>query len=101
VLTGLDLDIILSGHKHVPYFWGLNGILVCNSGTAATRRVRGLTPPSWNEIQVDATTIKVYLHYEDGRRELSVIRSRTTRAMIREAFYMTEDFVASNRISPW
>jgi 3',5'-cyclic AMP phosphodiesterase CpdA len=101
VLTGLDLDIILSGHKHVPYFWGLNGILVCNSGTAATRRVRGLTPPSWNEIQVDATTIKVYLHYEDGRRELSVIRSRTTRAMIREAFYMTEDFVASNRIAPW
>jgi len=98
VLTSLDIDIVISGHKHVPYFWGLNGILVCNSGTASTKRVRGLTPPSWNEIQVDATTIKVYLHYEDGRRELSVIRSRTTRQMIREAFYLTEDFVKSNRI---
>jgi Icc protein len=98
VLTGLDIDIVICGHKHVPYFWGLNGILVCNSGTCATKRVRGLTPPSWNEIQVDATTIKVYLHYPDGRRELSVIRSRTTRQMIREAFYLTEDFLQSNRV---
>jgi 3',5'-cyclic-AMP phosphodiesterase len=98
VLTRTGVDIILSGHKHVPYFWGLNGILVANSGTVSTRRVRGLTPPSWNEIQIDASTIKVYLHYEDGRRELSVIRSRTTRAMIREAFYLTEDFLSSNRV---
>jgi 3',5'-cyclic-AMP phosphodiesterase len=98
LLTRLDVDIVLSGHKHVPYFWGLNGILVSNSGTAATKRVRGLTPASWNEIQVDASTIKVYLHYEDGRRELSVIRSRTTRAMIKEAFYLTEDFMSSNQV---
>jgi Icc protein len=98
LLAQIDIDIVLSGHKHVPYFWGLNGILVCNSGTAATKRVRGLTPPSWNELQVDASTIKVFLHYPDGRRELSVIRSRTTRALVREAFYLTEDFHASNRV---
>ena len=97
-LTQVDIDVILSGHKHVPFFWGLNGILVCNSGTAATKRVRGLTPPSWNEIRIDATTIQVYTHYGDGRRELSLIRSRTTRALIREAFYLTDDFLASNRI---
>ena len=98
LLTGLEVDLVLSGHKHVPYFWGLNGILVCNSGTASTKRLRGLTPPSWNEIRVDASTIKVYLHYPDGRRELSVIRTRTTRSMIREAFYLTDDFKSSNRI---
>jgi 3',5'-cyclic AMP phosphodiesterase CpdA len=97
-LTDLDVDVILSGHKHVPYFWGLNGILVCNSGTAATKRVRGLTPPSWNELQIDASTIKVYLHYPDGRRELSVIFSRKTRAMTREVFSLTEDFLVSNQI---
>jgi 3',5'-cyclic-AMP phosphodiesterase len=98
VLTQLDIDVVLSGHKHVPFFWGLNGMLVCNSGTTSTRRLRGLTPPSWNEIQIDASTIKVYLHYQDRRRELSVIRSRTTRSMIREAFYLTDEFLASNRI---
>ncbi len=98
LLTGLDIDLVLSGHKHVPFFWGLNGILVANSGTAATRRVRGLTPPSWNEIQIDASTMKVFLHYPEGRRELAVIRSRTTRTMIREAFYLTDDFLQSNQV---
>ncbi len=98
VLSKADVDVILSGHKHVPFFWGVNGILVANSGTAATRRVRGLTPASWSEYQVDASTIKVYLHYEDGRRELAVIFSRKTHAMTREAFYLTEEFLASNKV---
>ncbi|HEV8571590.1 MAG TPA: hypothetical protein VGR49_00900 [Actinomycetota bacterium] len=61
--------------------------------------MRGLTPPSWNEIEVDATTMKVFLHYGDGRRELSVIRSRTTRELIREEFYLTEDFLESNQVA--
>jgi 3',5'-cyclic-AMP phosphodiesterase len=97
-LTELDVDIVLSGHKHVPFFWGLNGILVCNSGTASTKRLRGLAPPSWNEIHVDGSTIKVFLHYPDGRRELSVLFSRKTRALTREAFSLTEDFLRSNQI---
>jgi 3',5'-cyclic AMP phosphodiesterase CpdA len=97
-LTQLDIDVVLSGHKHVPYFWGINGMLVCNSGTASTRRVRGRTPPSWNELQVDASTVKSYLHYEDGRRELSLIFSLKTQAMTREAFYMTDDFLTSNQL---
>jgi 3',5'-cyclic-AMP phosphodiesterase len=95
-LTALDIDIVLSGHKHVPYFWGLNGMLICNSGTAGTRRVRALSPPSWNELHVDASTVKVFVHYLDGRRELSVIFSRKTRALTREAFYVTGDFLRSN-----
>jgi 3',5'-cyclic-AMP phosphodiesterase len=97
-ITKLDVDVVLSGHKHVPFFWGLNGMLICNSGTAATRRVRGLTPPSWNEIQIDGSTIKAFLHYEDGRRELSLIFSLKTRTLTRDDFYLTDDFVDSNRI---
>jgi Icc protein len=88
-LTDLDIDLVLSGHKHVPFFWGVNGLLICNSGTAGTRRVRAGSPPSWNELHIDAATIKVFTHYLDGRRELSVIFSRKTRALTREAFYMT------------
>ncbi len=99
-LSRLDVDLIVSGHKHVPFFWGVNGILVCNSGTATTKRVRGLTPPSWNELVIDASTIKVYVHYENGRRELAVIFSRKTRALTREGFYLTDDFLASNRVLP-
>jgi 3',5'-cyclic-AMP phosphodiesterase len=97
-LTDLDIDVVLSGHKHVPFFWGLNGMLICNSGTAGTRRVRGYTPPSWNELHIDASTIKVFIHYHDGRRELSVIFSRKTRALTREAFFVTEEFMNSNQV---
>ena len=97
-LTRMDVDLILSGHKHVPFFWGLNGMLLCSSGTAGTRRLRGRTPPSWNEVHVDATTIKVFLHYLDGTRELAVIFSRKTRALTREAFYVTEDFLSRNQV---
>lgn len=98
-LVRLDVDVVVSGHKHVPYFWSVNGMLICNSGTATTKRLRGLAPPSWNEIVIDASTIKVYIHYEDGRRELSLIFSRKTRALNREAVYMTDAFVASNPIA--
>jgi Icc protein len=97
-LIHLDVDLILSGHKHVPFFWGLNGMLICNSGTATTKRVRGLAPPSWNEIIIDASTIKVYTHYTDRRRELSVIFSRKTRALTREAFFLTDDYRRSNPV---
>ncbi len=97
-LVDLDVDVVLSGHKHVPFFWGLNGMLICNSGTAGTRRVRGATPPSWNELRIDASTIKVFTHYLDRRRELSVLFSRKTRALTREAFYVTDDYRASNQI---
>lgn len=98
-LSTLDIDLIVSGHKHVPFFWGINGMLIANSGTCSTKRLRGLTPSSWNEFEIDASTIKVFLHYPDGRRELSVIFSRKTRALTREAFYMTDSFVRSNRLS--
>jgi 3',5'-cyclic AMP phosphodiesterase CpdA len=97
-LSSLDIDVILSGHKHVPFFWGLNGMLICNSGTVSTKRVRGLTPPSFNEIKIDASTIKCYLHYEDGRRELSLIFSLKSSALARDDFYLTEEFVTSNRM---
>jgi Icc protein len=97
-LTRLDIDVVLCGHKHVPFFWGLNGMLICNSGTAGTRRLRGYTQPSWNELHVDATTVKVFLHYLDGRRELAVIFNRQTRALTREAFYVTEDFLRANQV---
>lgn len=99
-LIQLGVDIVLSGHKHVPYFWGLSGLLICNSGTATTKRLRGLTPSSWNEIVIDQDAINVYLHYEDARRELSCVRGRGTRDMVRQGFFMTDEFLSSNHLVP-
>jgi hypothetical protein len=57
-----------------------------------------LTPPSWNEIRVDGSTIKAFLHYEDGRRELSLIFSLKTRTLTRDDFYLTDAFMDSNKV---
>ncbi|MGI8575455.1 MAG: metallophosphoesterase family protein [Egibacteraceae bacterium] len=97
VLVDLELDVVLSGHKHVPFFWGLNGMLLCNSATASTRRVRGLTPPTFNELVIDASTIKAYTHYEDGRRGFSMVRTRADRASIRDSLHLTAAFRAANQ----
>jgi 3',5'-cyclic-AMP phosphodiesterase len=99
-LIGVGVDIVLSGHKHVPYFWGISGVLICNSGTATTKRLRGLTPQSWTELEVNEIAINAYLHYADGRRELSCVRHRETRAMVREGFYITDAFLHSNHLLP-
>ncbi len=99
-LSQLGIDMVLSGHKHVPFFWGISGLLICNSGTATTKRLRGLTPSSWNELEVDSQATKVYLHYEDGRRELACVRSRRTRAVVQEGFYITEEFLSRNHLLP-
>lgn len=98
VMNEVGVDIVLTGHKHVPFFWGLNGMFVANCGTASTRRLRGLVPPSWTELRIDGSTVKAHLHYEDGRAQLSAIRSRATRRLLREAFHITDRFYASNHV---
>ena len=96
----LGVDIVLSGHKHVPYFWGISGLLICNSGTATTKRLRGLTPQSWTEIEVNEIAING-LSALRGRAPGAVLRShRETRAMVREGFYITEAFLMSNHLLP-
>lgn len=98
LLSRLRIDLVLSGHKHVPFFWAVNGMLVCNSGTASTHRVRGLTPPSFNEIEVCAESIKVFVHYPDGRRELAAVRKRTARISLRDSLQLTDEFLDRNRV---
>lgn len=98
ILDEIGVDVVLTGHKHVPYFWGLNGMLLCNAGTASTSQLRGTTPASWNELEIDRETIRVFLHYEDGRRDLAAVRSRSSRGTVRASFHVTDDFVRSNHL---
>lgn len=63
LLCELDVHLVLSGHKHVPYVWLLNGVLVVNSGTVSSYRLRGYTRPSFNVIEVTPERIRVTLKY--------------------------------------
>jgi Icc protein len=63
LLADLRVDIVLSGHKHVPHVWLLNDVLLVNSGTVSSYRVRGYTRPSYNVIEITDTTVRVTLKY--------------------------------------
>jgi 3',5'-cyclic AMP phosphodiesterase CpdA len=63
LLAELGVDLVLSGHKHVPHVWLLDHVLLVNSGTVSSYRLRGYTRPSYNVIEVSDATVRVTLKY--------------------------------------
>lgn len=61
ILHECRVDLVIAGHKHVPYAWEFAGMLVVTSGTACTHRTRGLTPPSFNLIRITPETVTVVM----------------------------------------
>lgn len=72
LLSDLGVDLVLSGHKHVPYSWRLENMFIVNAGTASTTRLRGNTRPSYNIIEIDGPRVKVFRKYPFKDRELAV-----------------------------
>ena len=50
VKTGVN--VILSGHKHVPYLWRFENMKVVTCSTTTSRRIRGIYKPSFNILEV-------------------------------------------------
>ena len=78
LLDSLDVDLVLSGHKHVPHVWLLNGVLIVNSGTVSSYRLRGYTRPSYNVLEVTGDTIRVTLKYPGTGERLAAELDRST-----------------------
>jgi len=57
------VQIVLSGHKHVPYAWRLENMFVLNAGTVSSLRLRGNTRPCYNVIEVNGTHVDVWRRY--------------------------------------
>ena len=66
ILRELEVDLVLSGHRHVPYVWSISGVRVVHSGTVSTLRVRGTMPPSYNVIELDADEVRIAMR-EPGK----------------------------------
>lgn len=58
-LSKAKVDLVLNGHKHVPYVWKVNGMHIVTSGTVGTRRTRGISEPSYNIIEISEGEIKI------------------------------------------
>jgi 3',5'-cyclic-AMP phosphodiesterase len=67
LLREAEVDLVLSGHRHVPYVWPVAGMLLVHSGTVSTLRTRGFAEPAYNLIRVADGRIAVELRVPGGR----------------------------------
>ncbi|MEA2716673.1 MAG: 3,5-cyclic-AMP phosphodiesterase [Actinomycetota bacterium] len=81
LVTDLEVDLVLSGHKHVPHVWLLDHVLIVNSGTVSSHRLRGYTRPSYNVLEVSADEVRVTLKYPGTGERLAGVLDRGRMAL--------------------
>jgi 3',5'-cyclic AMP phosphodiesterase CpdA len=69
VLQQAGVNLVLSGHKHVPYAWRLEDLFVVNAGTVSSLRLRGNTRPCYNVVEISADEVHVYRRFPFHGRE--------------------------------
>lgn len=63
----LDVNYVLSGHKHRPWIWKLESTYFITAGTATTRRLKGRSYPSFNVMEcVEGGTVINEFNVETG-----------------------------------
>jgi 3',5'-cyclic-AMP phosphodiesterase len=68
-LQRAGVQLVLSGHKHVPYAWRIENLFVVNAGTVSTTRLRGKTKPCYNVIEAGPERVTVSRKYPFHERD--------------------------------
>jgi Icc protein len=98
ILRELRVDMVLSGHRHVPYVWSISGVRIVHSGTASSMRVRGTMPPSYNVIEIDEESVRITLR-EPGKGDGEPLASFARAAVTTSEFYPNFDrFVSYDKL---
>ena len=63
VLQECGVDLVLSGHKHVPYAWRLERLFIVNAGTCCSLRLRGNTKACYNVVRIEDDHVSVARKY--------------------------------------
>ncbi len=74
------VQLVLSGHKHVPYAWRLENLFVVTTGTVSSLRLRGNTRPCYNVLEVEGAHVSVWRRYPFHGQERIIQFSTETRA---------------------
>ena len=69
-LTTHEVDLILSGHKHVPNIWKINDTVVVNAGSLCSTKLRGKIKNSYNVYNISDDEIEIFLNYVGGEKFL-------------------------------
>jgi len=69
-LTTHEVDLVLSGHKHVPNIWKINDTIIVNAGSLCSNKLRGKNKNSYNVYNITDTEIEIFLNEVKGERFL-------------------------------
>ena len=80
LLDRCGVDLVLCGHKHVPWVWKLNDMFVVNAGTACSNKIKARTTQCYNLIEIEKAgdtsntgkRVRIYQVLPEGERTLIV-----------------------------
>lgn len=100
VLVRAGVDMVLSGHKHVPYVWRLENLVVVNAGTCASMRLRGRTKPCYNILKIGPTHVQIHRKFPFGGQTLIADFSLSERRFCRWEVTPSEAGAGGGPLSP-
>jgi 3',5'-cyclic-AMP phosphodiesterase len=53
VCKEVSMDLVLSGHKHLPWTWNLDGCYFITAATSTTRRLKGRSRPAMGILEIE------------------------------------------------
>jgi Icc protein len=75
-------NLVLCGHRHRPWMWKINELLIAHAGTTSSERTRGYFANTYNIVELNETTAeaKIWLKIVGGKKlQLSdVVRESET-----------------------
>lgn len=69
VLDSVNCCLVLNGHRHVPWIWRLNDIVLHTAGTLLSRRIRGASAQLHTRIELTMEDVTFFLRKKDGSEQ--------------------------------
>lgn len=69
-LADHEVDLVLSGHKHVPNVWKINNTVVVNAGSLCSTKLRGKNKNSYMVYNISDEHIEIILNIVGGEKFL-------------------------------
>lgn len=69
-LTDKSVDMVISGHKHVPHVWRLENTVFVTAGTVSSLKLRGKDTNSFNTYKIEEDVLEINLNQVHGKKYL-------------------------------
>lgn len=69
-ITTHEVDLVMSGHKHVPNIWKINETIIVNAGSLSSNKLRGKIGNSYIVYSITDDMIEIFLNNVGGEKFL-------------------------------